>query len=53
MDALRGDVDSTSTNYESQLAVMTEHVAAMNERLAQQTDEIDRLKFQLKRGNKK
>jgi len=53
VDALRGDVDSTSTNYESQLAVMTEHVAAMNERLAQQTDEIDRLKFQLKRGNKK
>ena len=49
VEALKGDVDSTSTNYESQLAVMTEHVANMNERLAQQTDEIDRLKFELKR----
>jgi len=46
---LQGDVDSTSTNYESQLQVMTEHVANMNERLAQQTDEIERLKFELKR----
>lgn len=49
VETLKGDVDSTSTNYESQLAVMTEHVANMNERLAQQTDEIDRLKFELKR----
>lgn len=37
----------TNSTYEGQLSLMSEHVAAMNEKLAAQTDHIERLKYEL------
>jgi len=45
---LSEDLASTTQTYDSQLAVMTEHLANMNEKLALQKDTIDHLKFQSK-----
>ena len=53
IESLKGDVQTTSSNYESQLKMMTEHVANMNDKLALQTDEIERLKFELKSSSRK
>ena len=44
---LQEEVRSTSANYESQLGMMTEHVAGLNDKLTLQTDEIERLKYEL------
>ena len=38
---------TTTRSYDGQLSMMSEHLAAMNERLTQQKDEIDILKYQL------
>ncbi len=51
-DKLREEVGVTSAGYEGQLGLMTEHVANMNDKLSAQTDEIERLKFELKGGKK-
>lgn len=45
---LSEELVSTTQTYDSQLAVMTEHLANMNEKLALQKDTIDHLKFQSK-----
>ena len=47
IDSLKGDVDSTASNYESQLKIMTEHVANMNDKLADKTERIEKLQFEL------
>jgi len=41
------ELQTTTRSYEGQLSMMSEHLAAMNERLTQQKDEIDVLKYQL------
>ena len=41
------ELQTTTRSYEGQLSMMSEHLAAMNERLTQQKDEIDILKYQL------
>jgi len=43
----KDELQTTSRSYEGQLSMMSEHLAAMNERLTQQKDEIDVLKYQL------
>jgi len=48
---LKDDAKTTSLNYEDQLSLMSEHLANMNDRLTNQTDEIERLKYEL--SNKK
>lgn len=40
-------METTGKSYEEQLSLMSEHLAAMNEKLSQQKDEIDALKFEL------
>ena len=45
--SLKEDASTTSLNYEDQLSLMSEHLANMNDRLTNQTDEIDRLKYEL------
>ncbi|XP_034238305.1 protein phosphatase 1 regulatory subunit 21 [Thrips palmi] len=45
---LSEELASTTQTFDSQLAVMTEHLANMNEKLALQKDTIDHLKFQSK-----
>ena len=49
IQTLKDEATTTATNYESQLSMMSEHVANMNDKLTFQTDEIERLKFELKR----
>lgn len=49
---LSEELASTTQTYDSQLAVMTEHLANMNEKLALQKDTIDHLKFQSKTSKK-
>ena len=49
--SLKEDANTTSLNYEDQLSLMSEHLANMNDRLTNQTDEIDRLKYEI--ANKK
>ncbi|XP_065347282.1 protein phosphatase 1 regulatory subunit 21 [Cloeon dipterum] len=53
LDKLQEELHTTTTNYESQLSMMSEHLANMNEKLAVQKDEIDQLKYQLKNKGKK
>ncbi|XP_059478249.1 protein phosphatase 1 regulatory subunit 21 [Neocloeon triangulifer] len=53
LDKLQEELHTTTTNYESQLSMMSEHLANMNEKLAVQKDEIDQLKFQFKNKGKK
>jgi len=43
----KDELQTTARSYEGQLSMMSEHLAAMNERLTQQKDEIDILKYQL------
>ncbi|KAL5009078.1 hypothetical protein ScPMuIL_014659 [Solemya velum] len=52
---LKDELQTTTKSYEGQLSMMSEHLAGMNEKLAQQKDEIDELKMQLSnsRGQKK
>ena len=51
INEIKEEAKTTSTNYEDQLSMMSEHLANMNEKLTQQTDEIERLKYEL--ANKK
>lgn len=44
---LREELSTVSQNYEVQLSMMSDHLASVNEKLAQQSDEIDNLKYQL------
>jgi exonuclease VII large subunit len=44
---LQEELHTTTHNYETQLSLMSEHLANMNEKLAVQRDEIDQLKYQL------
>ncbi|CAG5123238.1 unnamed protein product [Candidula unifasciata] len=44
---LKDELQTTTRSYEGQLSMMSEHLAGMNEKLAQQKDEIDELKQQL------
>ncbi|KAJ4450485.1 hypothetical protein ANN_01910 [Periplaneta americana] len=44
---LQEDLQTTTHNYETQLSIMSEHLANMNEKLTVQRDEIDQLKYQL------
>jgi protein phosphatase 1 regulatory subunit 21 len=53
LDKLQEELTTTTTNYESQLSMMSEHLANMNEKLTVQKDEIDQLKYQLKNKGKK
>ncbi|XP_069115065.1 protein phosphatase 1 regulatory subunit 21-like [Argopecten irradians] len=43
---LRDELQTTTKSYEGQLSMMSEHLASMNEKLAQQKDEIDELRTQ-------
>ena len=47
---LKEEARTTSVNYEEQLSMMSEHLANMNDKLTRQTDEIERLHFEM--GNK-
>ena len=40
MFSMEEDTDTTAANYEQQISMMTEHVANMNEKLADRADEI-------------
>jgi len=44
---LREEAATTAASYEAQLSVMSEHLASMNSRLAEQEDEIQQLRHQL------
>ncbi|XP_013411783.1 protein phosphatase 1 regulatory subunit 21 [Lingula anatina] len=44
---LKDELQTTTKNYESQLSTMSDHLAAMNERLMQQQDEIEEYKARL------
>lgn len=48
--ALKEDQEIQEGNYKAQLSTISEHLANMNEKLIQQTEEIQQLKFEL--GNK-
>ncbi|XP_052768340.1 protein phosphatase 1 regulatory subunit 21-like [Mya arenaria] len=50
---LKDELSTTSKNYESQLSMMSDHLAGMNEKLTQQKDEIDDLKTQIAKVNTK
>eukprot|EP00092_Neocalanus_flemingeri_P001825 GFUD01001946.1.p1 GENE.GFUD01001946.1~~GFUD01001946.1.p1 ORF type:complete len:327 (-),score=109.85 GFUD01001946.1:110-1090(-) len=51
-DKVRVEIAVTQENYESQLSVMSDHLASMNSKLAQQEDLIAQLKFEQKGGKK-
>ena len=51
IEVIKEEAKTTSVNYENQLSLMSEHLANMNDKLTKQTDEIERLKFEV--GNKK
>lgn len=53
LEKLQGELLTTTTNYETQLSMMSEHLANMNEKLTVQKDEIDQLNYQLKTKGKK
>jgi protein phosphatase 1 regulatory subunit 21 len=53
LEKLQGELLTTTTNYETQLSMMSEHLANMNEKLTVQKDEIDQLNYQLKSKGKK
>ena len=44
---LKEEMNTISQNYESHLRVMSEHLANVNEKLATQSEEIDKLRYQL------
>ncbi|PNF18775.1 Protein phosphatase 1 regulatory subunit 21 [Cryptotermes secundus] len=44
---LQEDLQTTTHNYETQLSIMSEHLANMNDKLTVQWDEIDQLKYQM------
>ncbi|XP_068084840.1 protein phosphatase 1 regulatory subunit 21 [Anabrus simplex] len=44
---LQEELHTTTHNYETQLSIMSEHLANMNDKLTVQCDEIDQLKYQL------
>lgn len=44
---LQEELQTTTQNYESQLSMMSEHLANMNEKLTVQKDKIDELTYQL------
>jgi protein phosphatase 1 regulatory subunit 21 len=44
---LQEDLQTTTHNYETQLSIMSEHLANMNDKLTVQLDEIDQLKYQM------
>merc|ERR1712042_163777 len=47
-DKVREEIALTKENYESQLSVMSDHLASMNSKLAEQEDQIIQLKFEQK-----
>jgi chromosome segregation ATPase len=47
IEELEEESKTTTVNYDGQLSMMSEHLANMNEKLTMQTDEIDRLKYEL------
>jgi protein phosphatase 1 regulatory subunit 21 len=47
IEAITEEAQTTSLNYENQLSLMSEHLANMNDKLTNQTDEIERLKYEL------
>ena len=51
---LREESTAVTSNYESQLSMMSEHVAVMNEKISAKSEEIETLKFELanKKGRK-
>lgn len=49
---LKDELQTTSRSYEGQLSMMSEHLAAMNEKLTSQKDEIDILRHQLQQTSK-
>merc|ERR1719318_1867281 len=51
-DKVREEIETTKENYESQLSVMSDHLASMNSKLAEQEDLILQLKFEQKAGKK-
>jgi len=51
-DRVREEIATTKENYESQLSVMSDHLASMNSKLAEQEDLIHQLKFEQKGGKK-
>jgi len=51
-DKVRDEIATTKENYESQLSVMSDHLASMNTKLAEQEDLILQLKFEQKSGKK-
>jgi len=51
-DKVREEIATTKENYESQLSVMSDHLASMNTKLAEQEDLILQLKFEQKSGKK-
>lgn len=44
---LQDELQMTTKSYEGQLSMMSEHLAAMNEKLTTQKDEIEHLKYQM------
>ena len=42
---LHEGIGSTNSNYEEQISMLSEHVANMNEKLAEKTEEIQVLQF--------
>ena len=55
---LHEGMGTTSSNYEQQITMLSEHVANMNEKLAQKTEDIQKLQFEInqkrhKGGSKK
>lgn len=51
-DKVREEIATTKENYESQMSVMSDHLASMNSKLAEQEDLILQLKFEQKSGKK-
>lgn len=51
--SLQEDKEVQGGNYKAQLSTMSEHLANMNEKLIQQTEEIQQLKFELANKNDK
>lgn len=54
VNRLQEELTTTTTNYESQLSSMSEHMANMNDKLAAQQEEIEQLNYELTaKGSKK
>ncbi|CAG0887901.1 unnamed protein product [Cyprideis torosa] len=48
---LRAEFQALSLNYESQIALLSDHLASVNARLAQRNEEVEELEYQLKQQN--